>query len=92
MSLDCTNSSSNRYKILVKLAIKRKQLSDQVSELTTNRLSVYLRCLNILEYEGPITAGRLAELSGLTTAAVTGMQGAKVAALAKLVAEAKPKH
>ena len=29
--------------------IKRKQLNDQVSELTTNRLSVYLRCLNALD-------------------------------------------
>jgi redox-sensing transcriptional repressor len=36
----------------VKLAIKRKQLNDQVSELTTNRLSVYLRCLNALEAAG----------------------------------------
>jgi redox-sensing transcriptional repressor len=36
----------------VKLAIKRKQLSDQVSELTTNRLSVYLRCLNMLDADG----------------------------------------
>jgi redox-sensing transcriptional repressor len=36
----------------VKLAIKRKQLSDQVSELTTNRLSVYLRCLNALDADG----------------------------------------
>ena len=26
-----------------------KQSADQVSELTTNRLSVYLRCLNVLE-------------------------------------------
>ena len=33
----------------MKLAIKRKQLNEQVSELTTNRLSVYLRCLNELE-------------------------------------------
>jgi redox-sensing transcriptional repressor len=33
------------------LAIKRK-LSDQISELTTNRLSVYLRCLNTLDAEG----------------------------------------
>src|SRR5438045_389994 len=39
-------------KSLVKLAIKRKQLSDPVSELTTNRLSVYLRCLNALEAAG----------------------------------------
>ena len=52
MSFDCTNSGWNRYKILVKLAIKRKQLSDQVSELTTNRLSVYLRCLNTLDADG----------------------------------------
>lgn len=36
----------------MKLAIKRKQLSDQVSELTTNRLSVYLRCLNTLDAAG----------------------------------------
>ena len=32
--------------------IKRKQLNDQVSELTTNRLSVYLRCLNALDAAG----------------------------------------
>jgi redox-sensing transcriptional repressor len=36
----------------VKLAIKRKQISEPVSELTTNRLSVYLRCLNSLEAAG----------------------------------------
>ena len=36
----------------MKLAIKRKQLSEQISELTTNRLSVYLRCLNELEAAG----------------------------------------
>ena len=52
MLFDCTCSDWNRYKILVKLAIKRKQLSDQVSELTTNRLSVYLRCLNTLDADG----------------------------------------
>jgi redox-sensing transcriptional repressor len=31
---------------------KRKQAPDQVSELTTNRLSVYLRCLNELDTAG----------------------------------------
>jgi redox-sensing transcriptional repressor len=36
----------------VKLTIKRRQLNDQVSELTTNRLSVYLRCLNALDAAG----------------------------------------
>jgi redox-sensing transcriptional repressor len=33
----------------VKLAIKRKHTPEPVSELTTNRLSVYLRCLNTLD-------------------------------------------
>jgi DNA-binding MarR family transcriptional regulator len=32
-----------------------------------------LRCLNIVDNQGPMTAGRLAELSGLTTAAVTAV-------------------
>ena len=31
------------------------------------------RCLDIIENQGPMTAGRLAELSGLTTAAVTAV-------------------
>ena len=37
--------------------------SDQVSELTTNRLSVYLRCLNALEEAGvrTISSQALAE-------------------------------
>ena len=37
---------------LVKRLNKRKQASDQVSELTINRLSVYLRCLNELDAAG----------------------------------------
>lgn len=36
----------------MKLPIKRKQLGDQISELTINRLSVYLRCLNALDASG----------------------------------------
>jgi redox-sensing transcriptional repressor len=36
-------------------ASKAKQSLDQVSELTTNRLSVYLRCLNLLEGAGVLT-------------------------------------
>jgi redox-sensing transcriptional repressor len=34
------------------MGIKRKPVSEQVSELTTNRLSVYLRCLNALDAAG----------------------------------------
>ena len=36
----------------MKPVIKRKQLSDQISELATNRLAVYLRCLNTLDAAG----------------------------------------
>ena len=39
----------------MKLPIKRRQLNDQVSEHTTNRLSVYLRCLNELDSAGART-------------------------------------
>ena len=37
---------------LVNRPNKRKQTADQVSELTTNRLSVYLRCLNEVDASG----------------------------------------
>jgi redox-sensing transcriptional repressor len=37
---------------LVNQPNKRRQTPEQVSELTTNRLSVYLRCLNELDAEG----------------------------------------
>lgn len=37
---------------LVKGPNKKRQLPEQVSELTTNRLSVYLRCLNELDAVG----------------------------------------
>ena len=37
---------------LVNRLNKRKHAPDQVSELTTNRLSVYLRCLNELDAAG----------------------------------------
>ena len=37
---------------LVNRQNKRRQTPDQVSELTTNRLSVYLRCLNELDAGG----------------------------------------
>jgi DNA-binding MarR family transcriptional regulator len=40
-------------------------------KLGLNRTDV--RCIGIVENEGPMTAGRLAELSGLTTAAVTSI-------------------
>ena len=56
----------------MKLAIKRKQLSDQVSELTTNRLSVYLRCLNALDAAGvkTVSSQMLAEQFHLNAAQI----------------------
>jgi redox-sensing transcriptional repressor len=49
-----------------------KQGADQVSELTTNRLSVYLRCLNVLEGAGArtISSQALAEQFHLNAAQI----------------------
>ena len=57
---------------LVKEANKRRQVPDQVSELTTNRLSVYLRCLNELDEIGvqTISSQALAERFHLNAAQI----------------------
>src|SRR5262249_51847639 len=49
-----------------------KQSADQVSELTTNRLSVYLRCLNVLDGAGvrTISSQALAEQFHLNAAQI----------------------
>jgi len=49
-----------------------KQTAEQVSELTTNRLSVYLRCLNVLEQAGvrTISSQALAEQFHLNAAQI----------------------
>jgi len=57
---------------LVKGSNKRRQAPDQVSELTTNRLSVYLRCLNGLDAAGveTISSQVLAEQFQLNAAQI----------------------
>jgi redox-sensing transcriptional repressor len=57
---------------LVKLAIKRKPTPEPVSELTTNRLSVYLRCLNALDAAGvrTVSSQMLAEQFHLNAAQI----------------------
>jgi redox-sensing transcriptional repressor len=57
---------------LVNRANKRRQVPDQVSELTTNRLSVYLRCLNELDAAGleTISSQALAEQFHLNAAQI----------------------
>ena len=51
---------------------KRRQTPDQVSELTTNRLSIYLRCLNELDVSGvqTISSQGLAEQFHLNAAQI----------------------
>ena len=61
---------------LIRVAREEEAANDAFDEVAAQKLGVNatdLRCLNILENQGPITAGRLAELSGLTTAAVTAV-------------------
>ncbi len=57
---------------LVNQPNKRRQTPDQVSELTTNRLSVYLRCLNALDEAGiqTISSQALAEQFHLNAAQI----------------------
>ena len=57
---------------LVKAPNKRRQAPEQVSELTTNRLSVYLRCLNELDAAGvqTISSQTLAEQFHLNAAQI----------------------
>ena len=57
---------------LVKGSNKRRQTPEQVSELTTNRLSVYLRCLNELDADGvqTISSQGLAEQFHLNAAQI----------------------
>ena len=61
---------------VIHLARAHEAANDAFDEVARERLGVNrtdLRCLNIIENEGPLNAGRLAELSGLTTAAVTAV-------------------
>ena len=61
---------------LIHLARAHEAANDAFDEVAREKLGINrtdLRCLNIIENHGSITAGRLAELSGLTTAAVTAV-------------------
>ena len=61
---------------LIHLARAHEAANDAFDEVAREKLGINrtdLRCLNIVENQGPMNAGRLAELSGLTTAAVTSV-------------------
>ncbi|MGP3973656.1 MarR family winged helix-turn-helix transcriptional regulator [Streptomyces sp. 8N114] len=51
----------------------RQALADQAVAARLGIGSTDLLCLGVLDHAGPLTAGRLAELTGLTTGAVTGV-------------------
>lgn len=62
-------------------AIRRAQQRASIESVMFNQLVADglgvnltdLKCTSILQLEGPLTAGRLAELAGLTTGAITGV-------------------
>ena len=61
---------------LVHMARAHEAANEAFDEVAREKLGINrtdLRCLNIIENSGPMTAGRLAERSGLTTAAVTSV-------------------
>jgi DNA-binding MarR family transcriptional regulator len=61
---------------IIHLARAHEAANDAFDEVAREKLGINrtdLRCLNIIENWGSMTAGRLAELSGLTTAAVTSV-------------------
>jgi DNA-binding MarR family transcriptional regulator len=72
-------SRENRKELaeaLISLARAHEAANDAFDEIACQKLGINrtdLRCLNIVDNQGPMTAGRLAEQSGLTTAAVTSV-------------------
>ena len=61
---------------LISLVRAHEAANDAFDEVACQKLGINrtdLRCLNIVDNQGSMTAGRLAELSGLTTAAITSV-------------------
>jgi DNA-binding MarR family transcriptional regulator len=61
---------------VIHLARDHQAANDAFDEVAYEKLGINRtdgRCLDIIQNRGPMTAGRLAELSGLTTAAVTSV-------------------
>jgi DNA-binding MarR family transcriptional regulator len=61
---------------LMHLARAHEAANDAFDEVAAQKLGLNrtaVRCMGIIDNEGPMTAGRLARLSGLTSAAVTAI-------------------
>ena len=71
--------SDGRDELLVALDRKTREFNVQAimfSQAVADRLGINatdLQCLNFLALTGPIPAGRLAEITGLTVGAITGV-------------------
>jgi len=78
-NLDINVSSKNREELaqeLIRAARQSEAATAAFDDAAFQKLGVNRtdgRCLDIIENEGPLTAGRLAGLSGLTTAAITAV-------------------
>jgi DNA-binding MarR family transcriptional regulator len=69
-------SKKDSVEQVIHLARAHQAANDAFDEVAYQKLGINRtdgRCLDIVENQGPMTAGRLAELSGLTTAAVTAV-------------------
>jgi DNA-binding MarR family transcriptional regulator len=72
-------STTPRMGLVTAIAIEMRRFSTQTvlyTQAMADRLGVNLTdllCMGILEISGPITAGELARLTGLTTGAITGV-------------------
>jgi DNA-binding MarR family transcriptional regulator len=75
-----TNSSHNQRAALEELLNQAVQRNGNQTVLFTNAISrqiglnaIEFECYSLLLYEGPLTAGQLANKSGLSTGGVTGL-------------------
>jgi DNA-binding MarR family transcriptional regulator len=74
-----SSGRAKRAKLLEGLGRELRNFSDQdvlFSQVLADRLGMNLtdfKCLSILERTGAVTAGQLAELTGLTSGAITGL-------------------
>jgi DNA-binding MarR family transcriptional regulator len=70
------DSKNELIEQVITLAREHQAANDAFDEVGYQKLGINRtdgRCLDIVQNHGPMTAGQLAELSGLTTAAVTSV-------------------
>jgi DNA-binding MarR family transcriptional regulator len=71
-----SREKGQRVDELLSLSRAHEAANEAFDDVACEKLGINrtdLRCLNIVDNQGPMTAGRLADLSGLTTAAVTAV-------------------